>query len=406
MSDFSAAKTPKDRFDFNRIVITRPYGPPFEPSPGFRPKRWLGQRKLHLERLQFSVSDRATLLGGLCSVRYEARITCQATIEYVRRFYKLVDVEMNEEQLAPSIKQIIEHELAATAWPVLTEVAGVNATLARIKEVVERSLSRKDIEVNCDCRLDSGKASPELGVEYVIGRDGAALLRANEHQTKIATIEQERKHLKEIEDQKALDRAAEVESIKKAGEAEAAKRRQQRENYEQEAAAELADKELRDKHAQGMGQADIEARIATWQRDLAAEEQVRRLKLAQLPLDEEFLGYETKMLRLEAERARAERDHQDVARLADDKLEEAKIQLTQARADAEHSWELRRLDLLWRGVRETVAGLGAAPHAVDHMSVVQFQSGDGTSLPTSPAFQLSQAALVVRELFKLVAEQK
>ncbi|HYU46730.1 MAG TPA: hypothetical protein VEK84_11220 [Terriglobales bacterium] len=156
-----------------------------------------------------------------------------------------------------------------------------------------------------------------------------------------------------------------------------------------------------------------QAEVSEWQIHREQEEgrmqmeaDLRKRAIAGHSLDEQFVEHETQMLNLETERARAERERADVQRRADQAIEKTDIELLRERMAAEHSWELERIDRQSQVISKAVEKVSAAPQPLERMSVVQFQSGNGSPIPNSPAYQISQAALIIRELFKLFTDQK
>src|SRR5258708_3920085 len=136
---------PDYRFDLNRVVVTSLFGQPFEPRPGFRPKPW--HTIIPIEPQLFPVAGREKLRGGLCSVGFEAKVACQATIEYVHRFHRLhpIDKLLSQDRLQKYVTSAIQREIAATSWDELMTETGLLDAETRISKSVEKDLLHNSI---------------------------------------------------------------------------------------------------------------------------------------------------------------------------------------------------------------------------------------------------------------------
>jgi len=430
---------PDYRFDLNRVVVIGPFGQPFEPRAGFRPRPW--HTIVPIEPRLFPVAGREKLKGGLCSVGFEAKVACQATIEYVRRFYRLhpIDKLLSQDRLEKYVASAIQQEIAATSWDELMSEKGLLDAEARINKAVEKDLLHNSIDVTCSCHLgepqvhglDADGKAPRL----VLGGDARKRLEAETHHSEMDLKEQRRQQDLEVnsateravaDQDEAVERGRSGDSRRQeaTNAADARARALARADQERRNSDERDRKQALDVHERAIRTAEadrqgfdarlaVQTEISGWEihREKEAarmqmESDLRQRALSGHALDEQFVEHETRMLSLETERTRAERERADVEKRADQAIEKTEIELLRERLAAEHSWELERLDRHLRCISQAVEKLGGASQPVERLSIVQFPSGAESQVPNSPAYQLAQAGLVIRELFKLFTDQK
>jgi predicted RNase H-like nuclease (RuvC/YqgF family) len=135
------------------------------------------------------------------------------------------------------------------------------------------------------------------------------------------------------------------------------------------------------------------------------EANLRENQLAARPLDEQFVAYETDMMKHDLDRARVEQEKKDLQRRAEQEAERGEIELLRDRTKAEHAWEIERLDLQAKAVAHALEKMSSTSQPIERLTIMQ-SPGDVGALPNSPMYLLSQAALVIRELFSLVGDRK
>src|SRR5260370_16392425 len=125
--DFGQEPDRTDKLSAIRYVVITLRGTPFEHrEQGYRPLP-IWHRTVRLTQVPNRVKGGQKLEDGIALVAFTAHVQCQATVEYVCRWYGLRDLQdvLNLSGHAGVVENLIRIKLAATPWCVLASAGGL-----------------------------------------------------------------------------------------------------------------------------------------------------------------------------------------------------------------------------------------------------------------------------------------